>query len=124
MAKKSLVGDAKDTLADAARVGAEGVKAVGREALGAAAAAATGVVLKRASQALGAGQQKMDEAIPASRVPSVTRGKTRAKTRPSGRKTARAAKAKSKSSSARKTTRKAPAKKKVAKKKSTAMPRR
>src|SRR3954469_10322314 len=64
MTKEGLVEDAKNKLADAAKVGAQGVKAVGREALTAAATAAAGVVLDRVSQALGAGQQKAEEAIP------------------------------------------------------------
>ena len=64
MTKKGLVEEAKDTLVDAAKVGAQGVKSVGSEALGAAATAAAGVVLGRVSQALGAGQEKVEEAVP------------------------------------------------------------
>src|SRR5215213_2770129 len=115
MTKKSLVKDAKNTLTDAAKVGAEGVKMVGSEALGAAAAAAAEVVLKRASQALGAGQQKVEEAIPPLRGPSVERKKkTKTKAATSRRKTPHAAKPRSEKK--KKTARKAPAKKKKTKK--------
>src|SRR5436305_12659606 len=69
MTKEGFVEDAKTKLADAAAVGAEGVKAVGGEALAAAATAAAGVVLDRGSQALGAGQQEAAEAIPQMRAP-------------------------------------------------------
>src|SRR3954454_25111095 len=73
MTKEGFVEDAKNKLADAAKVGAEGVKAVGSEALTAAATAAAGVVLHGVSQALGAGQQKAQEAIPQMQAPSPDR---------------------------------------------------
>ena len=64
MTKKGLVEEAKDTLVDAAKVGAQGVKSVGSEALGAAATAAAGVVLGRVSQALGAGRKRSKKQCP------------------------------------------------------------
>ena len=65
MAKFSMMTDAKETIVDAAKAGAEGVKTVAGEALGAAAAAAAGVVLEHMSNALAAGDAKIQEATPA-----------------------------------------------------------
>ena len=64
MAKKSIVTDAKNTVVDATKSGAEGVKSVASEALVAGATAATGVVLQRVSTALGEGAKKVDAAQP------------------------------------------------------------
>ena len=114
MSKKGLVEEAKDTLVDAAKVGAQGVKSVGSEALGAAATAAAGVVLGRVSQALGAGQEKVEEAVPPFRAAAGDKVKIadRSKKAKSSRMKTRAAK-KKKSASARRTTgKKKPAEKK------------
>jgi hypothetical protein len=54
MAKKSLMGEAADA-----------VKSVAGAAIGAAAVAATGVVLGRVAGALGQGEKKLDQATPA-----------------------------------------------------------
>lgn len=67
MAKKSVMTDAKDSLLDAAKTGAEGVKSVAGEALGAAAVAAVGVVLDRVTSALGTGEQQLAAATPAAK---------------------------------------------------------
>ena len=64
MAKKSIVTNAKNTMVDATKSGAEGVKSVASEALVAGATAATGVVLQRVSTALGEGAKKVDAAQP------------------------------------------------------------
>jgi hypothetical protein len=64
MAKNSIVTDAKNTVVDAAKSGAEGVKSVASEALVVGAAAATGVVLQRVSTALSEGAKKVDAAQP------------------------------------------------------------
>ena len=64
MAKKSIVTDAKNTVVDATKSGAEGVKSVASEALVAGATAATGVVLQRVSTALSEGAKKVDAAQP------------------------------------------------------------
>lgn len=53
MAKKSLMGEAADA-----------VKSVAGAAIGAAAVAATGVVLGRVAGALGQGEKKLDQATP------------------------------------------------------------
>jgi ribonuclease E len=64
MAKESLVRDAQNKLVDAAKTGAEGVKSVAADALGAAATAAAtaaaGVVLEHVADALGAGKKKVE----------------------------------------------------------------
>jgi hypothetical protein len=65
MAKKSMMSEAQDTIVDAAKTGAQGVKTVASDALGAAAAAAAGVVLDSVSKALGTGQKKVEDAAPA-----------------------------------------------------------
>lgn len=64
MAKRTILDAAQQTVVKAAKVGAEGVKDVATDALGAAASAAAGVVLGRVSDALGSGQKKADEAAP------------------------------------------------------------
>ena len=65
MAKKSMMTDAKETIVDAAKTGAEGAKVVAGEALGAAAAAAAQVVLTHMASALATGEKKLDAAKPA-----------------------------------------------------------
>ena len=55
MAKKSVARSASKTLKQAAKAGSKRVTSVAGEALGAAAAAATGVVLREFADALGAG---------------------------------------------------------------------
>jgi hypothetical protein len=64
MVKKSMVIEARDTIVDAAKASAEGVKAVAGDALGAAAVAAAGVVLQRASDALQAKGKELADARP------------------------------------------------------------
>ena len=66
MAKNRMITDAKETIVDAAKTGAEGIKETAGEALGAAAAAAAGVVLQRVSSALATGETKVTAATPAS----------------------------------------------------------
>jgi hypothetical protein len=107
MTKKGLVEDAKNTLVDAAKVGAEGVKTVGSEALSAAAAAAAGVVLERVSQALGAGQKKVDETVqPMQPAPGDTDDASGPARRGSVRKKRQVAKARSKSPQAKRAVKK------------------
>jgi hypothetical protein len=65
MAKNSIMTDAKDTMVEAAKSGAEGMKTVAGEALGAAAVAAAGVVLDHVSKALGQGAQDVEANKPA-----------------------------------------------------------
>ena len=65
MAKKSMMTDAKETIVDAAKTGAEGAKVVAGEALGAAAAAAAQVVLTHMANALATGEKKLDAEKPA-----------------------------------------------------------
>jgi len=61
MTQKSTMAEAKETIADAAKTGVEELKTVATEAIGAAAAAAAGVVMNRVAEALGAGERKLDE---------------------------------------------------------------
>ena len=67
MARKGILDTSKRTVVKAAKVGAEGVKDVASDALGAAASAAAGVVLERVSKALSSGQKKADEVAPRAR---------------------------------------------------------
>jgi hypothetical protein len=53
MAKKSQVAETQATLVEAAKTSSEGVRTLAGEALGAAAAAATNVVMNRVAQVLG-----------------------------------------------------------------------
>ncbi len=64
MAKRTILDAAQKTVVKAAKAGAEGVKDVATDALGAPASAAAGVVLGRVSDALGSSQKKADEAAP------------------------------------------------------------
>jgi RNA polymerase primary sigma factor len=64
MAKQSILTEAKDTVVEAGKTAAEGVKDVATDALAAAAGAAAGVVAERVSQALRAGQKKVEDAVP------------------------------------------------------------
>jgi hypothetical protein len=73
MAKKSIVTETKDAVVDATRSGAQGVKSVASEAVGAAAAAATSVVLDRISIALDTGAKKVKTV-----KPTATKAVTRA----------------------------------------------
>ena len=75
MAKKGVLDSTQKTVVKAAKVGAQGVKDVATDALGAAASAAVGVVVGRVSEALGRGLRKTDEA--ASAVPQAVGDKTR-----------------------------------------------
>ena len=65
MAKKGMLDAAQKTVVGAAKLGARGVKSVASDALGAAASAAAGVVLDRVSEALGSGQNKLENMTPA-----------------------------------------------------------
>ena len=64
MAKKSIFTEAQNSISDAAKTGADFVKPVANAALGAAAAAAAGVVLDSMSNALKRGGQKLERATP------------------------------------------------------------
>jgi|GraSoiStandDraft_46_1057282.scaffolds.fasta_scaffold208644_1 hypothetical protein len=72
MAKKSRLAEAQESIADAAKVAGAGAKDIASDALGAAAAAAAGVVLHRVSQTIAGAQakvdqEKVDQAVPADR---------------------------------------------------------
>jgi hypothetical protein len=64
MAKQSILTDAKETVVEAGKTAAEGVKNVATDALVAGAAAAAGVVAERVSQGLRATENKMQRALP------------------------------------------------------------
>jgi len=71
----------------AAKVGAQGVKDVATDALGAAASAAVGVVLGRVSEALGGDRKKAGKAAPEAPPDKQGRAKSRAaKKRSTGKK--------------------------------------
>jgi hypothetical protein len=60
MTKNTAIQNAKKSVVDAAKTGTEQLKDVATEALGAAAAAAAGVVMDRVAEALGAGEKRAD----------------------------------------------------------------
>jgi hypothetical protein len=62
---KTITRKAKHAIAGAAHRGAKNVKAVAGEALGAAARAATDVVLQRTAAALGSGRDQLARSTPA-----------------------------------------------------------
>jgi len=64
MAKQSILTDAKETVVEAGKTAAEGVKSVATDALVAGAAAAAGVVAERVSQGLRSTENKVQRAIP------------------------------------------------------------
>ena len=64
MAKKGLITKTKNTIVDVAKSGLEKTKPVAGAALGAAAAAATDVVLTGIADALGGGKKKVETATP------------------------------------------------------------
>ena len=64
MAKKSTLTEAQKSISGAAKTGAAIVKPVASAALGAAAAAAAGVVLDTVSNALKSGGQRVEKATP------------------------------------------------------------
>lgn len=64
MTNKSIVTEAKEIAADAAHAGVEGIKAVAGEALGAAAMAATVVVVERTAEALFTAGHQVEAAAP------------------------------------------------------------
>jgi hypothetical protein len=64
MAKQSILTDAKETVVEAGKTAAEGVKNVATDALVAGAAAAAGVVAERVSQGLRATENKVQRALP------------------------------------------------------------
>jgi hypothetical protein len=80
MAKKGVLVSTQKTVVKAAKIGAQGVKDVATDALGAAASAAAGVVLGRVSEALGRGPRKPDEAALA--VPQAVGDKARSRRKP------------------------------------------
>jgi hypothetical protein len=134
MAKNSIMTDAKDTMVEAAKSSAEGMKTVAGEALGAAAVAAAGVVLDHVSKALNQGAQQVETSKPATEqavsdaavsfVGAAPARKTAKKAKKKSAKKQAAAPAKksakktSAKKTAKKTAKKAGAKKKAATKKS------
>jgi hypothetical protein len=68
MTKKSKLGKAQERMADAAKAAGAGAKDVASDALGAAAAAAAGVVLQRVSQTIAGGREKVERAVPADQL--------------------------------------------------------
>jgi len=119
MAKKSMLTEAQDSISEAAKTGAAVVKPVASAALGAAAAAAAGVVLDSMSNALKSGGRKLERATPgatdAVRVAATPSTRSRPRKKTSGKKKAaakKAAAAKNKKS----TGKRRPAAKKAAKK--------
>lgn len=124
MAKNSIMTDAKDTMVEAAKSGAEGMKTVAGEALGAAAVAAAGVVLDHMSKALSQGAQQIETSKPATEqavsdaAVSFVSGPPASKTteKKSAKKPAAAPAKKSAKKTVKKTVKKATAKKKSAKK--------
>ena len=123
MAKESLVRDAQNKLVDAAKTGAEGVKSVAADALGAAATAAAtaaaGVVLEHVADALGAGKKKVEatkaqtafQAPPKKAVRKRAAKKKKALTKKAAAKGARKKNAKAKAAKKKAPGKKAPKKK-------------
>jgi hypothetical protein len=68
MAKKSQVAKAQGTLIEAAKTSSEGVRTLAGEALGAAAAAAANVVMRRVAQVLGKGEETVANAAPSAQA--------------------------------------------------------
>ena len=95
---------AKDAVTDAAQRGAQEVKIVASDALGAAARAATGVVLEAAANALASGEATVKQQTPAMKRAA---GRAASFKKPARKKTA----AKKKKTSAKKKTAKKSAKK-------------
>jgi hypothetical protein len=81
---KHILDAAQKTVVKAAKAGAEGVKDVASDALGAAASAAAGVVLGQVSEALGSGQKKEDETVPAA-PQAVSANTTRSRRKPANK---------------------------------------
>jgi hypothetical protein len=67
MSKKSKLAEAQERIADVAKVAGAGAKDIASDALGAAAAAAAGVVFQRVSETIARSQEKVDQAVPADR---------------------------------------------------------
>lgn len=65
MAKKSKLEEVQSTFVEAAKTGADNLRVVAGEALGAAAAAAAGVVMDHVAQALASGEKSVSDATPA-----------------------------------------------------------
>ena len=76
MTKKGLITKTKNTIVDVAKSGLEKTKPVAGAALGAAAAAATDVVLTSMADALGQGQKKVETVTPTAKE-TVKRAATR-----------------------------------------------
>ncbi|MDT7811098.1 MAG: hypothetical protein QOJ42_1014 [Acidobacteriaceae bacterium] len=62
--KKRRITEAQTTLVDAAKTSSEGARTLAGEALGAAAAAAAGVVMKRVAQVLRKGDETIGDVAP------------------------------------------------------------
>jgi hypothetical protein len=65
MTKKSKLAKVQERMADAAKAAGAGAKDIASDALGAAAAAAAGVVLQQVSQTIAEGREKVERAVPA-----------------------------------------------------------
>jgi hypothetical protein len=81
MAKKGVLDTTQKTVVKVAKIGAEGVKDVATDALGAAASAVAGVVLGRVSDAVGSRQGKAKQAVPGG-PKAVSADTTRSKRKP------------------------------------------
>ena len=77
MAKKSVLERTQKAVFSAAKIGAEGVKDAASSALGAAASAATGVIVDRVAEALGGGPRNADEAATSQRIASANGTRSR-----------------------------------------------
>jgi hypothetical protein len=76
--QKSVLGRTQEAMVNADKAGAEGVKDVASDALGAAAFVATGIILDRVAEALGGGQPNPEKA----RFPVRTASTKTARSRP------------------------------------------
>jgi hypothetical protein len=117
MSKKSKLAEAQEKIADVAKVAGAGAKDIASDALGAAAAAAAGVVLQRVSETIARGQEKVDQAVPADR-PAMAElpGRSQRRKPAKSRSTLRKAPSKPKKSRAAKNKKRAAANKKTLKK--------
>src|SRR5215212_4968735 len=86
MAKQSVLTDAKDTVVEAGKTAAEGVKTIATDALVAGAAAAAGLVAERVAQGLRSTENKVQQALPSRQ--EAAQATERAIKRPAPRKTA------------------------------------
>ena len=79
MANKGVLDSTQKAVVNAAKAGAKGVKEMATDALGAAATAATSVILDKVSGALDSGRAKADEAAPPQAASAAT---TRSRSKP------------------------------------------